>query len=481
MDIQELVQRFLAAEKEYNLFEAYSNEEIPLWFLLRFPVWSSIILVKKLNLSQAWSSYKEQTLKSQFNIGLRILKGTITHNPFVGLKEHDFLFLGSQKMEEISGYFYDIYMDYLLLTLEEYTCLNLIRTGGKHYHPHVTKNIKYLDAVNLMTLIKSKIFKKNKVILNQIKGILGIFSDRFDIEMNMDTEANRLYFDKVFNYIEYKKAFEKILIKVRPKVIFETSHYGIKSIAVNITSHEMNIPTIELQHGIINQYHIGYNYVNLKSGNIYPPLPRYIFLFGEYWKKACKLPIYEQNKIVTGFPHFESRRKVIGKISKKSKQILFLSQRLIGIELAKIAYDLARKISEEYRIVYKLHPAEYFDWKERYEWLSELPNVEIPDKDSKKSLYHLFAESEAQVGVFSTAIYEGLGFNLRTFVVNLPGHEYMNDLIESGFVSLVSSVDEIIEGLDKNHKDISEISQQMWKDNALSTMKSKIESVARKC
>ncbi|MCK5342536.1 MAG: hypothetical protein KAR20_03980 [Candidatus Heimdallarchaeota archaeon] len=481
MNIQELVQRFLETEKKYNLFEAYSNEDIPLWFLLRFPVWSSIILVKKLNLDQIWVSYKEQELKSQFEIGLNILKGTITRNPFIGLKEYDFLFLDSDRRQEISGNFYDIYVDYLLLTLDEYSCLNLIRTGGKHYHSLATKNFKYLDAVNFTTYIKSKFLKRDKVIINRIEEILRIFSEVFDLKMNMDKETERLYFDKIFNFIEYKKAFKKILIKVNPKVIFEISHYGSKSIAMNVTAHEMNVPTIELQHGTINQYHIGYNYANLKSGGNYPPLPQYIFLFGEYWRKACKLPISEQNKIVTGFPHFESKRKVTEKISKKSKQILFLSQRLIGIELAKIAYDLAQEISEEYKIVYKLHPAEYMDWKERYGWLSKLPNVEIPDKNSKKSLYHLFAESDVQVGVFSTAIYEGLGFGLKTFIVDLPGHEYMNDLIESAFVSFVGNADEILENIDKKHRDIQDIGDQIWQSNALDNMKTEIESIVKRC
>jgi hypothetical protein len=57
-------------------------------------------------------------------------------------------------------------------------------------------------------------------------------------------------------------------------------------------------------------------------------------------------------------------------------------------------------------------------------------------------LYKLFAESETQVGVYSTAVYEGLAFDLDTYILDAPGSSRMEHLIEQGAASQVSSVEE---------------------------------------
>ena len=482
MNLPELFGKFLAIEHKNNLFEDYSDEGIPLWFLIRFPVWSSIILVEKLNLTQAWSSWsslKRADLKSQIRRGYGVLNGTITHSPFIRLRECDLIFIGIEQKEKIAGYYYDIYMDYLIQELSEYRCLSLIPTGGQHHRPLATENYRYLDAINLSIIMKSLLVRRNEKIMKQIREILKVFEEELKLECDIDKESERLYYDKVFNFCEYKKAFEKILLRVKPKVILENNHYGVKNLAINVIAHEMRIPTVELQHGVINEYHVGYNYTNLEKGKIYPPLPSHIFLFSEYWRKACRLAIPEENKIVTGFPHFEVQKKKLGGVQRNHKQILFLSQGLIGRQLADIAYDLAKRISGEYKIVYKLHPAEHSGWREKYPQLIGLPNVEVPGQYGDKSLYHLFAQSKFQVGVFSTSIYEGLGFDLITFIVNLPGSEYMTDLIDSKFAAMINSADDILMRLDKHGDEFEEFGDKLWQKNAIINMKSAIECISR--
>ena len=49
------------------------------------------------------------------------------------------------------------------------------------------------------------------------------------------------------------------------------------------------------------------------------------------------------------------------------------------------------------------------------------------------------SESKIQIGVFSTALYEGVGLCCNTFLYNLNGLEYMKDLIDSGHAKVLSS------------------------------------------
>jgi hypothetical protein len=117
------------------------------------------------------------------------------------------------------------------------------------------------------------------------------------------------------------------------------------------------------------------------------------------------------------------------------------------------------------KIVYKLHPGEYARWKKEYPWLVDA-DIKVIEDDSV-SLYQLFAESKIQIGVNSTAIYEGLSFGLRTFVLNLPGVEYMEDLAKEHYVTIIRSVDELQEYLRKPGPMPKISTEKFFRSNAL--------------
>ena len=75
-------------------------------------------------------------------------------------------------------------------------------------------------------------------------------------------------------------------------------------------------------------------------------------------------------------------------------------------------------------------------------------NFKVID-NSKTPLYKLFAQSKYQVGAFSTAIYEGLMFNCKTFIVDVPGVEYLDDLVEKNYVFKISDIDDLSDNLNK--------------------------------
>jgi len=68
--------------------------------------------------------------------------------------------------------------------------------------------------------------------------------------------------------------------------------------------------------------------------------------------------------------------------------------------------------------------------------------IEVVDGQSP-DLYRLLAESYWQLGVYSTAIFEGLGLGCKTILVNLPGIEYMDPLVEAGAVQVVGQPSDI--------------------------------------
>ena len=97
-------------------------------------------------------------------------------------------------------------------------------------------------------------------------------------------------------------------------------------------------------------------------------------------------------------------------------------------------------------IFYKLHPGEYGRFKlyPAYIDLSKYKNVKfVEDVD----LYSLLASSEYHVGVFSTALYEGMEFGCKTLILDLPGIEYVTDLLTTGKASMLrQGVDAVFKG-----------------------------------
>ena len=69
-------------------------------------------------------------------------------------------------------------------------------------------------------------------------------------------------------------------------------------------------------------------------------------------------------------------------------------------------------------------------------------------------------------GVYSTAIYEGVGFGLDTYIYNIAYADCMQKLVEMGVAEYIDSVEEILCKLNIE-KDIKDIKSLLWKSDAL--------------
>jgi hypothetical protein len=174
----------------------------------------------------------------------------------------------------------------------------------------------------------------------------------------------------------------------------------------------LKIPVIELQHGTIHKYHFAYSFPG--SRRTKRTFPDYLFTFGDFWKKCVEFPIKKDCIFSVGYPFLEKEAAKYFEVIKKN-QILFISQGSSGKELSKFAVDVTNYSDLNYNVVYKLHPGEYHRWKREYPWLyKERDKIKIVEESIP--LYRLMAESKTQVGVSSTAIYEGLYFGLNTYI-----------------------------------------------------------------
>jgi hypothetical protein len=246
---------------------------------------------------------------------------------------------------------------------------------------------------------------------------------------------------------------------------------------VNELAKEMGIPTIELQHGTMHAAHAAYQFPEGCGEIAY--FPQYEFTFSEYWKTCAHLPIPEEHVKVTGYPYFERQLDRYRDVKKEEKTtVIFVSQGTIGIELSRLAADLSELLDpEQYHIIYKLHPAEYEGWKSRMPWLKK-DTIEVVDS-REHNIYEYFAKCHIQVGVYSTAIYEGLGFGLTTYIYHIGHADTLADLCAQGYASYVSGAEELCRAIVAGQEEEGHDGKEFWKLNSFDNMCNEIDEMLK--
>jgi predicted glycosyltransferase len=102
--------------------------------------------------------------------------------------------------------------------------------------------------------------------------------DKIILDLQIEFDINK-YILTIYSFIIVFRLYFKL---IRPTRIFLVCYYDMEKMAASYVAKKMNIPVIELQHGVIHNAHIAY----VTNVSIDPnPYPDYLFCFGEGFKK----------------------------------------------------------------------------------------------------------------------------------------------------------------------------------------------------
>ena len=87
--------------------------------------------------------------------------------------------------------------------------------------------------------------------------------------------------------------------------------------------------------------------------------------------------------------------------------------------------------------------------------------------------------SEYLIGVYSTAIYEGIGCGLETYIYDIAFAEEMDSLVQKGYAEYIHSAEELVNFLNKKPEDLKE-KNDLWKENALNNIMKEIQLICNK-
>jgi hypothetical protein len=423
--------------------ETYGTDARYVWEASRFNL--QVYLNKQLSLHGQAHTLPERIHQMSlpvlvFFIG-RLLYSIIIKNWLWAPKRRDWLIFQHPRCKKILGVYEDIYTDNLIDEIGIDKCVIIERPyQWRHYKPrrHQVFHIEffYLFSIFIMFLMLF-CFKYNISAINNMIHDVKMF-----IENKLEQEGTNLENEfKVKKFFAYYISYLFMLKRLTPKKILLVVSYGLEPLVLAAST--LNIPVVELQHGVITSEHLGYSVPINMTKKLFPD---YLLLFGNYWKEvAGSFPLPGKRLIIFGYPYFTKMYITNDKLLRKKEQIVVISQGTIGAELSKFAVKLASINRGIFRIVYKLHPGEWGRAKTLYSELYEARKnglLEVIDTDDP-ALYTLFYQSRWQIGVYSTALFEGIALGCQLILVDLPGVEYMSPLLEKGYAQLVKAPEEI--------------------------------------
>lgn len=438
MTVKDVCENIWYIEKKYDLFHT-KIQGIYFWKLVRFRIFNEITNKKGIY-GKAHAQLKESFI-DRILIFPKLLFNTYFNSVHSRNSNRDILVFESGRKQKRNNRYVDIYIN---------DFINEIKSTNKNYEiidkaylrTHFNKSDKrrsYAESLTFSIFFK-KVFKKIKLKdfeLDLIKDLNREISNKSSIDINIHPITVQI----ILEFIILKKLYYRTLKKRKVKEVYLVCSYGNE--ALISACQDLGIKVTEFQHGTMSKYHLGYSYPNNSS---IPYFPDDFFAFGQFWIDDTPIPLKPVNMTIKGFSYLKEQTELFNSIKRVKKQILVISQGVIGKKLGEIIYDFA-KDHPEYNIFYKLHPGEYNRWKEDYPVLNsaiKLDNFHIID-NNLKNLYEYMYQSEFLIGVFSTVIYEALYVKCKTILIDLPGIEYMEFLIKKNIVKCVGDSNAIHE------------------------------------
>lgn len=484
-DVPNKQKDYFDIEKKYDLYHI-AIDGVNIWQYFRTDLWYEI-LNDKMPKDPTRNKQGETSIskREEIIIFLRKIGYILTHKNSKKVHAADVLFLNYGRKFYKNG----VYIDKLSGELEtcfhnNFVIIEFNRNYAMPLRPTQSQNEYYPELLGFLALLRTKIetfFNANeyKNARQEVEKYFTAPLEEFKRTYDWQIDPQSYIHDMAMQILKIKRlkdSYRRLLNKVTPKVIFETIPNSRPSMIINEIAKEMDIPTIELQHSF-PIHNLIWNYAD-GCGEI-RQFPDYEFGYSDYFNSFMHLPIPAENIKAVGLPYLEQCLAAYPKCKKDDRiTILFISQGPHAKQLSKLAVEIRDRLDiDRYRIIYKLHPDETSVWKERLPWLCARNDIEVID-DRTYETYKCFAESDIQIGVNSTALFEGLAYNLDTYIYKATYWEVMSDVIKLGYATLITNSDDFISNLNHTTNAKKPLKEYLWKGNAIENMLCEIELIS---
>lgn len=379
------------------------------------------------------------------SIKIRRLKNIFYGLPNLFNKYDYFIFSNVREIRMIKNIYVNKLADHIMTVLGKEKVL-LIESPGNGSHFDQSK-------ISVDHIISSELFLFT-CYLPVLKKNLKIENEKILKNVNKKYNLNVDYHKLIFRFVCYKNLFKLFLKMYRPKLIFITNYYNILHQALIYSAKKLQIPVIELQHGIINPKHPAYNIFTRLDNSFFPD---FLFAFGNHTKMVFNQDNYfikKENIIPIGniyidyinndYKASKSTKIMFKKFRKKYNKIVAVaSQWTIEKKLIKF---LKKCAALDKNILYIFIPR---DLNKDYS-LANFPSNIVILKDL--NFYQIIKESDFHATVYSTTAVEAPALGVPNMLINIDGFAekyYSTVLTNHTTTRFVESEEEFVKVLQK--------------------------------
>jgi len=445
-DPAQVLSAFIAFEESEHLFER-KLFGVAYWQLIRQDVFRETLEALGLA-ARAHLRLEDLPLRHWLGPQLRRLPDTVQRSLLAGLPQAELLVATHPRHLLHRGQYICPYAQPLLWGTGRSRVLITGQYQGRYFRPDAGEITRYVD----LGLVRSHASFQLRELFGmgmsaaQV-GELAEIRERLAARLSTALSAAALIRrarTAVLSSLGLSPWLDELLARVQPRLLVTVVGYRLVHQLLTLCARAQNIPVAELQHGTIGAAHAGYTFA---KGRKPPAFPDALLTFGEIWPELTPgLPLAGTDVHAVGYGWLDLQRDAHPRTAAGKRRILFLSQRDIGRELARWAAEAAQALPrDQFEVVYRLHPSEAVGGTNAY---PELARAGIHVETAQaRPLYAAQADSDVQVGVYSTALVEGIAFGVATCIAALPGHKQLSFLVERGLARLVQDAGELTTAL----------------------------------
>jgi len=446
---QDTIAKLLELEKESAVFD-YTVKDIPVWLFIRS------LLPDYINRGTFHTPRQMITLKEKLRIAFPYLRTRMSGFMKIWklFTAKRWFLTGVTTRSYFPGYGYvDVYFDLLLDHSAQKNDIILelpTFTGSLHkkdnYKP---ERVVFGDFLYFLELfVRYNPNTNDRYTLKKVAEI-GVYIFE-KLTGKREEGLYRLFYNEMFQQIRRYNVFRLLFFLCRPAKIVLLSSYSSTCILLTHHARLRGVETIEFQHAHIYPQHIGYRYDSVAQESLVKlPRPHKFIVFGPYYKELLMRQSWLEDSImVVGNPNIETYRilnkfqdsGVLTDITKCFKYVIIVVSQHTTIETF---IDFLRDAGkhDDCLFIIKIHPRGSGE-KEAYEKSLNV-SKNIIFSPPGLSLWNLFQHANAAIGAYSTGLLDALSFGIPAFCLQSSFSAYFADLIDSGYMVYVQTIDEM--------------------------------------
>lgn len=267
-------------------------------------------------------------------------------------------------------------------------------------------DIKASKFFSVNFFYKKRYKKNNQIgeIAKKLTTILGAFFKK----NNVNVELSVLFFtDLIIGLVADYKVYKLLFQRLKSELIISSEQPGTALLAA---ANALQIPSIDLQHGIINSTHPQYIYSSkLNAFKSKMPLPSFVGVFGEMHKNILLEKGFwqEEDIVILGSNTVSNNRRKyssdLNKWDKIDKTILIPTQWTVFSELTLLLESLGKMNLNTFTVIVKMHPLEPENNVIEYKRIANQFPGRINISGKQNNVYDLIKNAFFVIG-FDTAV-----------------------------------------------------------------------------